>query len=254
MKLQSSAYLIRKTHRYLGIFIGIQFLAWTVGGLYFSWTNIDRVHGDFERHPVPLLKGNISVVSPGVILKHITNLHTIDSIKSLELLNILQRPSYSLSYYSQGELRHLLADAQTGVLREPVSEKEAMRIAEESFTPASKVKSVEYITEANAHHEYRENPLPAWAVTFDHPSKTTVYVSANFGRVEEFRNAKWRVFDFLWMMHSMGYQDRDKINNRLLQIFSITGLITVLSGFTLFIVSSPILRYWFRKKNRYKSH
>ena len=36
----------RKTHRFLGIFIGIQFLFWTISGLYFSWTDIDEIHGD----------------------------------------------------------------------------------------------------------------------------------------------------------------------------------------------------------------
>ncbi len=37
---------IRKAHRYLGLIIGVQFLAWTVSGLYFSWTDIDQIHGD----------------------------------------------------------------------------------------------------------------------------------------------------------------------------------------------------------------
>jgi hypothetical protein len=39
----------RKTHRFLGIFIGIQFLFWTLSGLYFSWTNLDEIHGDQYR-------------------------------------------------------------------------------------------------------------------------------------------------------------------------------------------------------------
>lgn len=242
MKRTSSHYLIRKTHRYLGIFIGIQFLAWTIGGLYFSWTNIDRVHGDLEHTHVPLLKGNISMVSPDLIIKNISLHQPVDSIESLEVIKILNEPFYSISFYSEESLYHLLAEAQTGYLRHPVSKAEAIRIAEESFAPSSKVKSVEYITEANGHHEYRENPLPAWTVTFDHPSRTTVYVSANFGRVEDFRNGSWRIFDFLWMMHTMGYKERDDLNNLVLQIFSITGLITVLSGFTLYFVSSRRIR------------
>ena len=41
---------IRKTHRYLGIFLGVQFLFWTSSGLYFSWTNIDNIHGDQFRN------------------------------------------------------------------------------------------------------------------------------------------------------------------------------------------------------------
>ena len=47
MKLK---FTIRKTHRYLGLFIGIQFILWTVGGLYFSWTDIDKIHGDHFRN------------------------------------------------------------------------------------------------------------------------------------------------------------------------------------------------------------
>ena len=35
----------RKVHRYLGLFIGVQFLFWTLGGLYFSWNNMNDVHG-----------------------------------------------------------------------------------------------------------------------------------------------------------------------------------------------------------------
>ncbi len=40
------AKFIRLLHRYLGIILGIQFLFWTISGLYFSWTNIDEIHGD----------------------------------------------------------------------------------------------------------------------------------------------------------------------------------------------------------------
>nr|MBA2406904.1 hypothetical protein [Chitinophagales bacterium] len=82
----SSHYLIRKTHRYLGILIGIQFLAWTIGGLYFSWTNIYRVHGDHEHKHVPLLGGNISLVSPDLVIKNISLQQQVDSIKSLEVV------------------------------------------------------------------------------------------------------------------------------------------------------------------------
>ncbi len=49
---RSKHYYIRKTHRYLGVILGIQFLFWTIGGLYFSWTNIDEIHGDFQHKHV----------------------------------------------------------------------------------------------------------------------------------------------------------------------------------------------------------
>ena len=33
-------YYRRRFHRYMGVTIGIQFLFWTLGGLYFSWSDI----------------------------------------------------------------------------------------------------------------------------------------------------------------------------------------------------------------------
>ena len=42
----------RKAHRFLGVFIGIQFLFWTISGLYFSWTDIDEIHGDHYKKTV----------------------------------------------------------------------------------------------------------------------------------------------------------------------------------------------------------
>jgi len=45
--IRRSTYTVRKTHRYLGKFIGIQLLLWTVSGLYFNWINIDDIHGEY---------------------------------------------------------------------------------------------------------------------------------------------------------------------------------------------------------------
>jgi hypothetical protein len=99
------------------------------------------------------------------------------------------------------------------------------------------VKRVEYVTTTDGHHEYRGQPLPAFAVTFESPSNTTIYVASELGTVQKFRNNQWRVFDFLWMMHTMDYKGRDNLSNWLLRIFSIAGLLTILSGFILFWVS-----------------
>ena len=44
-------YRIRKTHRFMGVILGVQFLFWTLGGLYFSWSNMDDVHGDPMKKP-----------------------------------------------------------------------------------------------------------------------------------------------------------------------------------------------------------
>ena len=232
---KSKHFYVRKTHRYLGIILGIQFLMWTISGLYFSWSNIDEIRGDLDRKTPPRLQGNLKLVSPEMIFNN-SGLKP-DSIHDINLVNILGKPFYSLQFFTGNELKRILADATSGIVRPAISKEEAVRIASESFIDATNVKSIGYITQAGSHHEYRDKPLPAWVVTFNHPTHTNVYVSADLGKVESFRNRKWRIFDFLWMGHMMGYKDRDNTNNMLLRIFSAFGLLTVLSGFTLFFVS-----------------
>ena len=246
---KSKHYYIRRTHRYMGLILGIQFLFWTISGLYFSWTNIDEIHGDFQHKHVPKLSGNIKLISPDSVFRKSPG--NIDSINSVQLISILQKPYYSITYYNAGKLTKLLADAETGLIRRPIAKEEAVQIAAASFNGEPKLKSVEFITSTHGHHEYREKPLPAWAVTFDHSTNTTIYVSADFGKVESFRNTKWRLFDFLWMTHTMDYRERDNINNWLLRLFSAFGLLTILSGFVLYMVSSKSLK---RRKELQKTH
>lgn len=245
---KSKHYYIRKSHRWLGVLLGIQFLLWTIGGLYFSWSNMDEVHGDFQNKNAPLLSSNISLVSPTMVLDTIKKVHRVDSVVSIQLIEILGKPFYQVRCISaiHNETNHEhdmhamnhLANAETGALRGPLTKEEAIEVAKMRFNGEPKVTSVEYLTGTNGHHEYRENPLPAYAITFEHPSKTTVYIASELGTVQKFRNNKWRIFDFLWMLHTMDYESRDYIGNWLLKAFSIFGLITVMSGFALFIVSS----------------
>ena len=93
---KSPHYYIRKSHRYLGIILGIQFLMWTIGGLYFSWSNMDEVHGDFEKKHQPLLSSNVQLVSPSAILDSIKAIHRIDSIVSIQIIEILGKPYYQV--------------------------------------------------------------------------------------------------------------------------------------------------------------
>lgn len=249
---KSKHYYIRKAHRWLGVILGIQFLLWTIGGLYFSWSNIDEIHGDFQKKNAPLLSSDISLVSPTEVLETIKKNHPIDSVVSIQLIEIMGRPFYQLrcisGIHSLTNREHAvqsmnhLANAETGKLRGPLTKQEAVEIAKMRFNGISSVKSVDYLTSTNGHHEYRESPLPAYAITFEHPTNTTIYIASELGTIQKFRNNKWRIFDFLWMMHTMDYESRDQIGNWLLRIFSIFGLVTILSGFLLFFISNKRMR------------
>ena len=232
-------YLIRRTHRYLGVLLGIQFLFWTIGGLYFSWSNMDEIHGDFQKNPPPQYKADLDFISPSVALKNLKTKVEVDSILAVTLIDVLGKPTYRMEFLHGGHHKmYHLADAQTGALRDPLSIDEATTLAKQQYNGETTVKSVELIKDVDGHHEYRESPLPAVAVTFEKPMNTTVYVATEMGIVTKYRNDKWRIFDFLWMLHTMDYQSRDNLGNWLLRAFSIFGLVTIASGFTLFIVSS----------------
>lgn len=249
---KSSTYWARQTHRWLGLFIGVQFVLWTVGGLYFSWTDLDEIHGDHLRARQPLVTSTVDLASPSVVVDAIRAAEPVDSLAGLTLMNLLGRPTYRVNYYTRAGAdpvrRRRLADAVTGALRPVTTEAEAVALAEEAYAGGEPVRSVEFLTDASvgSHHEYRGGPLPAWAITFAAPNNPTAYVPVEEGQVRAIRHRDWRTFDFLWMLHTMDYAGRDNFNNLVLRAFSVLGLVTVLSGFVLFGLTSRTVRGWTR--------
>ena len=109
--------LIRKSHRYLGVILGLQFLLWTIGGLYFSWSDIDEIHRDFQRNS-RLIPGNFSILSPTSAVQ-MNSISYLTQFTSLQLFNILQRPFYG-RYFTSQQLKSIIIDAETGKLLEPI--------------------------------------------------------------------------------------------------------------------------------------
>lgn len=247
MSLNKNLFL-RKTHRYLGLFIGIQFLGWTISGLYFSWNDIDSVHGDHLRKTPRHIAAATRFVSPDSAIQLLQASTTVDSIESIQLISIVGKPVYQLIYFSghAGDGMHLhthyaLADASTGRLRGPLTQEEAVSVAKDHVVASAKIKDTRLIEKTDAHHEYRERPLPVYAVSFENPN-CTVYISTERGTFQTIRHNQWRAFDFLWMFHTMDYESRDDFNNWLLRIFSAFGILTVVSGFVLFFVTSRTIK------------
>jgi hypothetical protein len=242
---RNNQYYLRKTHRYLGILIAIQFVAWTVSGLYFSWNDIDDVHGDHMRKNPKYLSSNTNVVSPSLAIENLKASTAVDSVHSVMLISILGQPVYQIRYFSghthgiHPHVHYALADAQNGLLQKPLTKDQATLVAKDHVPLDAKVIEVSFLEKTDDHHEYRERPLPAWAVSFEDPD-CTVYISADQGTFQTIRHDQWRAFDFLWMFHTMDYQGRDDFNNWLLKIFSIVGLLTVCSGIFLFILTARI--------------
>ncbi|MDH3493144.1 MAG: PepSY domain-containing protein [Acidobacteriota bacterium] len=240
MNKQTFNWWVRKSHRYLGVVLGIQFVLWTVSGVFFAWTNIDKIHGDHLRKPAGPIRTAEEMVSPSEIRKSV---HAIDSragLTSFRIVNVLEKPYYEVNYRDAGKKpQTLLFDAVTGQRRKRFERTEAEKIAIDAQAKPQEVKETLYLTSENvgSHHEYREQPLPAWAVTFEKPESHTVYVAADNGQVIRFRTNNWRIFDFLWMLHTMDFVGRDNINNWALRVFSGLGTLMLASGFLYFFVT-----------------
>ena len=71
-----------------------------------------------------------------------------------------------------------------------LTQEEAIEVAKMQFNGEPKAASVKYLTTSNSHHEYRDNPLPGYAITFEYPTKTTVYVASELGTIQKLRNDK----------------------------------------------------------------
>lgn len=217
---KSKHYYLRKTHRWISVFIGVQILLWTASGIYFSWTDIDEIHGD------QFLSGT----SQSTRLSQLAIRDWDLQVAELEVRFIDERPYLWVN-------KSTLIDPESGEEKPGVSKEEAKRIARRHIKGAYDVTGVSRLTEVGPHHEYRGRPLPVWAVSFEGPQELTAYVSERDGSFQIVRHQSWRIFDFLWMLHTMDYESRDDFNNFILRVFSLFALVVVLSGLALFYFS-----------------
>ncbi len=112
---RKTAIKIRKAHRYLGLFLGIQFLFWTISGMYFSWTSIDDIHGDQFRNLEYEPKAFDNLISPSKI-------NNSEGIRSIEIRDINTAPYYWVN-------KKQLYSAKTGEAKKDISEEEALSVA-----------------------------------------------------------------------------------------------------------------------------
>ena len=202
--------------------------------MYFSWTNIDEIHGDHFKKLNYQPKAFNSLISP-------SQLDAPEGVSTIELRDIGNIPYYWVN-------NKQLYNAIDGSPKNSITEDEALYIAKNHMKSGLEVESVEQITETGKHHEYREKLLPAYVISYTTDEALKAYVSVKDGKFQTVRHRAWRWFDFLWMTHTMDYEGRDNFNTLVLRAFSFLGLITVLSGFLLWYTSSPSIRKLLKKK------
>ncbi len=231
---------IRNLHKWIAVGIGIQVLLWMLTGVYFSWISIHNVRGELDSAVYETALPKTDYLSPMDILER----STFEVVQEIHIKMINDQVYYIVTGADRLEKERF--HAASGLLASPITEAEAREIAVLDFTGDASIREIALIEQPET-GEYRK-ALPAWRVSFDNSKNTAIYIDANTGEITARRNTLWRIFDWLWMLHIMDYDERDDINNWLLKSASIIGATAVLSGITLFFLTTVR-----RRRNRLKT-
>ena len=220
-------------HRWIGLAVSLQLLAWSAGGLYFSLVHPDTVHGKIdarEHKPAPLDASGVTITPAEAIDRLRQAGGSVDGVGAVTLRAGRDgEPLYELR--REGD-PIAVVDARDGTVRPRVDRKLAEELALADFAQPVKVAAAVLISE-NPPIEVRGRRLPLWRVELDHPRHPRLYLDAITGEAVARRNSWWRVYDFFYMLHLMDYTERERIHHPLLSIAAALAVLTSLSGVAL---------------------
>ena len=225
--------LARKMHKWLGLCIGLQVVVWSLSGVYMTVVHIDTIHGDH------LVRETSSSAIEAGALRDPLALAAREKATGIRLAWVDERPIY-VTEGPSGER----AFAATSAVPLALPKEQAIRALASSYYNGSEpIASAELITDVPG--EIRGRTPPLWRVEFAHWNRPTFYLSPVTGELLSRRHELWRVFDFVWMLHIMDYDERENVNNPLLRAFTWGAVLMALSGIWLLFYAFPR-----RKKKR----
>ena len=96
------------------------------------------------------------------------------------------------------------------------------------------------ITEDKPGSEYRGRDLPLYKIESSNKNSKNIniYIDPYSAKIVAIRSNQWRIWDFMWGLHIMDWDERDDIGNVFLKIFSILALLSAISGIYLFFYTN----------------
>lgn len=201
--------------------------------------DIDIIHGDHLVKPadpalMPLRSANLTDSITALAKTH-------PDANAISFTSLLGQPTYLVE--SGG--KRISIDATSGMPSPPIDAASAERFAQQYYTGSSDVVRSALI-ETNPPSELGARRLPIWRVDFDDLWQTTFYISAGTGELVTRRHALWRVFDFVWMLHIMDYDEREDVNNWILRLVASLGFLLVVTG-VWYMYYRLNMRRWFKR-------
>ena len=213
----------RKYHKWLMLFVGLQFLIWSISGAYMVIFDIDYIHGDslVASKQVPLKSEQVNY--------SVAQLYsTYPNAENVELSSMLSTAVYRFKEYDN---KYLLS-ADTGKSLSPISKDNAVKIAQHLYKGVGvAISQVSLITD-NPPFELSVRHLPVWRIDFEDFDNPSFYISVSTGRLVTKRHTFWRLFDWMFSFHVMDYIEEDP-SNKLLLVVSTLALLASFFGLVL---------------------
>lgn len=212
---------LRIWHRRLAIITAVQLLLWTISGAYFAFFDIEEVRGEPHRRALPIESIDLSQFD--FPITRTSQLTVKPRLKDELVIGVVDSKTDITDWFTP-----------QGFPVEPLTSDEVIALVWDKTDVAANI--TEWVTTASDAAEYRGRQLPLWrAYNVEKPS-IRVYVDPRSGDIVAIRNAAWRAWDFLWMLHIMDYDDRDDIGTMLLKLFSLLALFTAIAGIVLYVL------------------
>lgn len=218
----SLARLASFVHKWLALLVGIQIVFWVVSGLFFTIFPIQQIRSENLIRPSQAQTLNTATL---VSLATLRGDHNALPTK----LTIERRPNGQVVIAEFADAPPILFDADSLQRLSPLSAEQANGVARAHLTLTSEPTGATLVTQETA--EYR-GALPAWRVQFP-DGGLSVYVAQNTGAVTARRSDLWRLYDTLWALHIMDWQNHEDFNHPLIIIVTAITLLSVIAGIVL---------------------
>lgn len=216
MKLLNTS---RKLHKWLMLFLGIQFMIWSISGAYMVILDIDYIHGD------SLVVNHQTKIDADKVTYPLSALRQqYPDAENIAVEVFIDKVVYR---FSQGDEKYLV-DASSGEKISPLLAYHAISAAKHYYKGKGEIVDIELITE-NPPAELNRRALPAWRVNFDDFGSPSIYVSAQTGQLVSKRHEFWRIFDLMFILHVMDYEEGDP-SNTLLFWFTLFSIVASIFG------------------------
>jgi len=238
--------LFRKIHRWLGLLMALQIIAWMVSGLWFSLFPIEEIRGEhLTRSAQPLEIASFGALAPPAALQRALDQHFDGQgwvLSSAQWIRQEGQLYWRLSGESAGHSFTRLLSVEDARVQPMLSAAAVERRAQWWLLSPALAEAVEWVGEDDAVSEIRGRDMPLWRVRYAQPEALNLYLDPWTGEVVARRTDRWRVFDFFWMLHIMDFEEREDFNHPLLQIAAALGVIISLSGVLLWALTTRLFR------------